>query len=174
MDSPPGLSAIAFGTFAIFAYIIGRVDTSDYLSMFYLPGAGELTVFCSAHGRRAASAFSGSTRTRRRSSWATPARSRSAARSAPWRFCSSRSSCSLIVGAVFVAETLSVILQRCVFKYRQAAPRAGVRPGAPRLPRAPLHHHFEMMGWTETQVVVRFWIIGILCAFVALSTLKLR
>jgi phospho-N-acetylmuramoyl-pentapeptide-transferase len=78
------------------------------------------------------------------------------------------------VGAVFVAEMLSVILQRYVFKYR--ARRYG-RPYAEKnrvFRRAPLHHHFEELGWKESQVVVRFWIIGILCAFFALSTLKLR
>jgi UDP-N-acetylmuramyl pentapeptide phosphotransferase/UDP-N-acetylglucosamine-1-phosphate transferase len=78
------------------------------------------------------------------------------------------------VGAAFVAEMMSVILQRGVFKYRLK--RYG-RPYAEKnrfFRRAPLHHHFEEMGWKESQVVVRFWIIGILCAFFALSTLKLR
>ena len=77
------------------------------------------------------------------------------------------------VGAVFVAEMLSVILQRFVFKYRSGV-RPGVRAEHRVFLRAPLHHHFEMKGWSEPQVVVRFWIIGILCAFLALSTLKLR
>ena len=65
-------------------------------------------------------------------------------------------------------------MQRVVFKYRKA--RYGVEYAkANRLFRkAPLHHHFEMKGWPESQVVVRFWILGILCAFVALTTLKLR
>lgn len=80
----------------------------------------------------------------------------------------------LFIGGVFVAETTSVILQRAVFKYRKA--RYGIEHAkANRLFRkAPLHHHFEMKGWTESKVVVRFWILGILCAFVALTTLKLR
>jgi phospho-N-acetylmuramoyl-pentapeptide-transferase len=78
------------------------------------------------------------------------------------------------VGAVFVAETISVILQRFVFKYRRA--RHGLEYAQKHrvFRRAPLHHHFEMLGWSEPQVVVRFWIIGILFAFLALSTLKLR
>ena len=80
----------------------------------------------------------------------------------------------LIVGAVFVAETVSVILQRTVFKYRKK--RFGLEYAQRHrvFKRAPLHHHFELSGWPETQVVVRFWIIGILCAILALSTLKLR
>jgi phospho-N-acetylmuramoyl-pentapeptide-transferase len=80
----------------------------------------------------------------------------------------------LIVGAVFVAETVSVILQRTVFKYRKK--RFGLEFAQKNrvFKRAPLHHHFELSGWPETQVVIRFWIIGILCAILALSTLKLR
>ena len=80
----------------------------------------------------------------------------------------------LIVGAVFVAETVSVILQRSVFKYRKK--RFGLEYAQQHrvFKRAPLHHHFELSGWPETQVVIRFWIIGILCAILALSTLKLR
>jgi phospho-N-acetylmuramoyl-pentapeptide-transferase len=78
------------------------------------------------------------------------------------------------VGAVFVAEMLSVILQRYTFKYRRR--RHGVEYAKAHrvFRRAPLHHHFEELGWSESQVVVRFWIIGILCAFFALSTIKLR
>jgi phospho-N-acetylmuramoyl-pentapeptide-transferase len=80
----------------------------------------------------------------------------------------------LFVGGVFVVETLSVIVQRTVFKYRRR--RYGLEYAQKNrvFRRAPLHHHFEMSGWPETQVVVRFWILGILCAFLALSTLKLR
>ena len=80
----------------------------------------------------------------------------------------------LIVGAVFVAETTSVILQRSVFKYRRR--RYGLEYAQQHrvFRRAPLHHHFELKGWHESQVVIRFWIIGILCAFLAFSTLKLR
>ena len=79
-----------------------------------------------------------------------------------------------LVGAVFVGEMLSVIAQRYVFKYRKK--RYGLEYAQTHrvFKRAPLHHHFEMIGWKESQVVVRFWIIGILCAFFALSTLKLR
>jgi phospho-N-acetylmuramoyl-pentapeptide-transferase len=80
----------------------------------------------------------------------------------------------LLIGGVFVAETASVILQRGVFKYRRR--RYGLEYAQKNrvFRRAPLHHHFELMGWPETQVVIRFWILGIFCAFIALSTLKLR
>ena len=78
------------------------------------------------------------------------------------------------VGALFVAEMMSVILQRYVFKYHKWRRGAEYAQTHRVFRRAPLHHHFEELGWKESQVVVRFWIIGILCAFVALSTLKLR
>ena len=80
----------------------------------------------------------------------------------------------LIVGGVFVIEMMSVIVQRFVFKYRKH--RYGLEYASSHrvLRRAPLHHHFEERGWSENQVVVRFWILGILCAFLALSTLKVQ
>jgi len=78
------------------------------------------------------------------------------------------------VGAVFVAEMLSVIVQRYVFKFRRSRHGLEYAKAHRVFRRAPLHHHFEERGWSEVQVVVRFWIIGILCAFFALSTLKLR
>jgi phospho-N-acetylmuramoyl-pentapeptide-transferase len=80
----------------------------------------------------------------------------------------------LLIGAVFVAEMFSVILQRYVFKYRKW--RYGLEYAQEHrvFKRAPLHHHFEVKGWDEAQVVVRFWILGVLSAFIALSTLKLR
>jgi phospho-N-acetylmuramoyl-pentapeptide-transferase len=80
----------------------------------------------------------------------------------------------LIIGAVFVAETMSVILQRMAFKVRRR--RYGLEYAQKNrlFLRAPLHHHFEMKGWPETQVVIRFWVLGILSAILALSTLKVR
>ena len=71
----------------------------------------------------------------------------------------------VVIGGIFVAEALSVMLQVTWFK----------RSGGKRLFRmAPLHHHFELLGWSETQVVVRFWIIGILLLLVGMSSLKLQ
>lgn len=168
-----GLCAIAFGTFAIFSYVIGRVDLSRYLTLFYLQDSGELTVFClgmvgaligflwfNAHP---AQIFMGDT----------GALALGGGLGAVAILLKSEFVLAF-VGAAFVAEMMSVILQRGVFKYRLK--RYG-RPYAEKnrfFRRAPLHHHFEEMGWKESQVVVRFWIIGILCAFFALSTLKLR
>jgi phospho-N-acetylmuramoyl-pentapeptide-transferase len=76
----------------------------------------------------------------------------------------------VIVGGVFVVEAASVILQRSYFKYTKKKYGEGRRI----FRMSPLHHHFELCGWKETQVVVRFWIVGIICAFIGLATLKLR
>jgi phospho-N-acetylmuramoyl-pentapeptide-transferase len=168
-----GLMAIAMATFAIFAYAMGRTDASSYLQLFYLRDAGELTVFCTAvfgasvgflwYNAHPAQVFMGDT----------GALALGGALGAVAILLKSEF-LVVFVGGVFVAETTSVLVQRLVFKYRRR--RYGL-PYAQQhrvFRRAPLHHHFELKGWPETQVVVRFWILGILCAFVALSTLKLR
>ncbi|MDB4907531.1 MAG: mraY [Gemmatimonadetes bacterium] len=168
-----GLSAIAFSTMAVFAYIIGRVDMSRYLGVFYLANAGELTVFCAAvlgacvgflwYNTHPAEVFMGDT-----GSLALGGALGAVSILLKSEFL------LVFVGAVFMAETISVLGQRIVFKYRRK--RYGVEYAQQHrlLLRAPLHHHYEMKGWAETQVVVRFWIVGILCAFLALSTLKVR
>jgi phospho-N-acetylmuramoyl-pentapeptide-transferase len=168
-----GLAAIALSTFALFAYVMGRFDASAYLQLFYLRDAGELTVYCMAlvgacigflwFNAHPAQVFMGDT----------GALALGGAIGAVALLLKSEF-LLLFVGGVFVAETVSVILQRLVFKVRRA--RRGLEYArANRLfRRAPLHHHFELAGWKEAQVVVRFWILGILCAFLALSTLKLR
>jgi phospho-N-acetylmuramoyl-pentapeptide-transferase len=76
----------------------------------------------------------------------------------------------VIVGGVFVMEALSVILQTSWFKY--TARRFG--EGRRIFRMAPIHHHFEKLGWAESKVVVRFWILGILFAMIGFSTLKIR
>ena len=168
-----GLSAIAFGTFAIFADIIGRVDYTKFLNLFYLQDSGELTVFCLAmvgaligflwFNTHPAQVFMGDT----------GALALGGGLGAVAILLKSEFVLAF-VGAVFVAEMLSVIFQRYVFKYRRW--RFGLEYAQTHriFRRAPLHHHFEELGWKESQVVVRFWILGILCAFFALSTLKLR
>ena len=168
-----GLVAIAVLTLGLFAYLIGRVDTSAYLQLFYLRGAGELTIFCAAvvgacigflwYNAHPAQVFMGDT----------GALALGGAVGAIAILLKSEF-LLLIVGFVFFAETVSVILQRGVFKYRRN--RFGLEYAQTHrvFKRAPLHHHFEMSGWPETQVVVRFWIVGVLCAILALSTLKLR
>ncbi len=168
-----GLTAIAILTFALFAYVIGRYDASQYLQLFYLRGAGELTVFCAAimgacigflwYNTHPAQVFMGDT-----GSLALGGALGAVAILLKSEFL------LVLVGGVFVAEMMSVIIQRVVFKYRKK--RHGVEYAKANrvFRRAPLHHHFEMGGWDEAQVVVRFWILGILCAFLALSTIKLR
>jgi len=168
-----GLSAIAFATLAVFAYVIGRVDTSRYLGIFYLAGAGELTVFCAAmvgaligflwYNAHPAQVFMGDT-----GSLALGGGLGAVAILLKSEFL------LVFVGFVFMAETLSVMIQRSVFRYRRR--RYGLEYAQKNrvFLRAPIHHHFELKGWHETQVVVRFWIIAILTALLALSTLKLR
>jgi phospho-N-acetylmuramoyl-pentapeptide-transferase len=160
-------------TFAFYAYVVGRTDASQYLYVYFLYGAGELTVFCTAvlgacigflwYNTHPAEVFMGDT-----GSLALGGALASVAILLKSEFL------LLLVGAVFVAEMVSVILQRFVFKYRKR--RYGIEYARAHrvFRRAPLHHHFEMKGWDEAQVVVRFWIVGVLFAFIALSTLKFR
>ena len=166
-------TAIAFGVLAIFAYIIGRVDVSHYLGIFYLRNAGELTIYCSAmfgaligflwYNTFPAQVFMGDT-----GSLALGGAMGAVAILLKSEFL------LVFLAAVFLAETVSVLLQRFVFKYRRR--RYGIDYAREHrvFLRAPLHHHFEVKGWSEQQVVVRFWIIGIIGAFLALSTLKVR
>ncbi|MEO6778393.1 MAG: phospho-N-acetylmuramoyl-pentapeptide-transferase [Gemmatimonadaceae bacterium] len=168
-----GLVAIAAITFAGFAYVIGRVDLSRFLGLFYMHNAGELTIFCASvmgacigflwFNTYPAEIFMGDT-----GSLALGGALGAIAVLLKSEFL------LVFVGGLFVAEMVSVILQRYVFKYRRW--RFGLEYARQHrvFLRAPLHHHFEMKGWPESQVVVRFWIIGILCAFLAFSTLKLR
>ena len=168
-----GLAAIAAATFAVFAYVMGRVDTSTYLNIFYLRNAGELTVFCAAifgacvgflwYNSHPAEVFMGDT-----GSLALGGALGAVAILLKSEFL------LLIVGGVFVLETASVILQRTVFKYRKRRHGDEFARANRVFRRAPLHHHFELKGWHEVQVVTRFWILGILFAFLALTTLKLR
>ena len=168
-----GLTAIAVLTLALFAYVIGRVDASAYLQVFYLRGAGELTVFCAAimgacigflwYNAHPAQVFMGDT-----GSLALGGALGAIAILLKSEFV------LLLVGGVFVAEMLSVIVQRVAFKLLKRMKGLEYAQSHRVFRLAPLHHHFEKGGWDESQVVVRFWILGILCAFLALSTLKLR
>ena len=168
-----GLSAIAVLTLALFAYVIGRIDASAYLQVFYLRGAGELTVFCAAimgacigflwYNTHPAQVFMGDT-----GSLALGGALGVIAILLKSEFV------LLLVGGVFVSEMMSVIIQRFVFKFNRRRKGLEYAQSHRVFRLAPLHHHFEKGGWDESQVVVRFWILGILCAFLALSTLKLR
>ena len=168
-----GLIGISAATLAVFSYIMGRIDTSAYLQIYYLRGAGELAIFCTTivgacigflwFNAHPAQVFMGDT-----GSLAMGGALGAIAVLLKSEFL------ILIIGAVFAVETASVIGQRVVFKLRRRKHGLEYAQKHRLLLRAPIHHHFEMKGWPETQVVVRFWILGILCAILALSTLKLR
>ena len=168
-----GLIAISIATFAIFAYAMGRVDASAYLQLFYLRGAGELTVFCSAVFGAAIGFLWFNCHPAQVIMGDTGALALGGALGAVAILLKSEF-LVVFIGGVFMVETLSVLVQRGVFKYRKRRRGLAYAQAHRVFLRAPLHHHFELKGWPEAQVVVRFWILGILCAFVALTTLKLR
>ena len=152
------------GGLAVFAMVTGRVDYSKYLLFPYIPGAAELTVFCGAligaglgflwFNAYPAEVFMGDV----------GALSLGAALGTV-AVIVRQEIVLFIMGGVFVAETVSVMLQVLYFKWS----------GGKRIFRmAPLHHHFELSGWKESQVVVRFWIITMMLVLFGLTTLKLR
>jgi phospho-N-acetylmuramoyl-pentapeptide-transferase len=168
-----GLAAIAAGSFAIFAYLFGRFDASRYLGVYYLAGAGELTIFCLAlagaalgflwYNAHPAQVFMGDT-----GALAIGGALGTVAILLKAEFL------LLLIGGVFAAEALSVLIQTSTYKWFKRT-RGREYADAHRVFRmAPLHHHFEKLGWAETTVVTRFYILGLLCALVALSTLKVR
>lgn len=164
-----GLIAIAMLAFAGMSYVTGNVLYSDYLNIVYLPGTGELTVYCLAivgaamgflwYNTHPAEVFMGDT-----GSLALGATLGAAS------VLIKKEILLVLIGGVFVAETLSVIIQTGYFKYTRKKYGQGRRV----FKMAPLHHHFELKGWQETKVVVRFWIIGILLALLSLATFKIR
>jgi len=171
-----GLDGLAIGctlivsiVFLVLTYLAGNFRTASYLQMPYVAGAGELTVICAAmigaglgflwFNCHPAQVFMGDTG--------------SLALGGALGIIAvliHQPLMLVIAGGVFVAEALSVIIQTSYFKYTKRKYGAGRRVFL----MAPLHHHFEKKGWHETQVVIRFYILCILCAVVALSTLKLR
>jgi phospho-N-acetylmuramoyl-pentapeptide-transferase len=154
---------IASGTFAIIAYLVGRADFTEYLGIPHVPGAGELVVFCAAimggglafllFNAPPAAVFMGDT-----GSLALGGALGAIAVAAHHEVVLA------IVGGLFVLEAVSVIIQVFWFK----------RTGKRVFRMAPIHHHFEQLGWSESKVVIRFWIIAIVLALIGLSTLKLR
>ncbi len=168
-----GLSAIAAAAFAFFAYVLGRTDTTGYLNLFYLPGAGELTIFCTAltgaclgflwFNSHPAQVFMGDT-----GSLALGGAFGTVAILLKAEFL------LFLIGGVFVAEAISVILQTSVYKWFKRTRGKEFADAHKVFRMAPLHHHFEKLGWHESTVVTRFYILGIFCAMVALATLKLR
>ncbi|MFQ6615050.1 MAG: phospho-N-acetylmuramoyl-pentapeptide-transferase, partial [Fidelibacterota bacterium] len=164
-----GLLTITFGVFGVIAYITGRVDFSDYLNIIYLPGAGELTVFASAmagaclgflwYNAPPAQIFMGDV-----GSLSAGAALGSLA------ILLKKELLLIIIGGVFVWETISVILQIGYFRFTKSKTGTGRRI----FKMAPIHHHFELQGWSESKVVIRFWILGILLAILSISTFKIR
>ncbi len=158
-----GIISVVFVAFTAIAYVTGHSIFSEYLRIFHLPGAGELTIYCAAvvgaslgflwFNTHPAEIFMGDT-----GSLALGGALGGVAILLKKEFL------LLILGGVLVIEVLSVILQVWSFKKR----------GKRIFRMAPLHHHFELLGWHESKVVVRFWILAILLAMVGLSTLKLR
>jgi len=168
-----GLTAVAAAAFAAFAYLFGRVDFTSYLNLFHLPGAGELAIFCAGlmgaalgflwFNAHPAEVFMGDT-----GSLAIGGAFGTVAILLKAEFL------LLLIGGVFVAEAVSVMLQTSVYKWNKRT-RGREFADAHKVSRmAPLHHHFAKLGWAETTVVTRFYILGILCALVALATLKVR
>jgi phospho-N-acetylmuramoyl-pentapeptide-transferase len=168
-----GLAGISAAAFATFAYLFGRVDVTGYLNLFYLPGAGELTIFCAAlmgatigflwFNAHPAQVFMGDT-----GSLAIGGALGTVAILLKAEFL------LLLIGGVFAAEAVSVILQTGVYKWYKRTRGREYADGHRVFRMAPLHHHFEKLGWAETTVVTRFYILGLLCALVALFTLKVR
>ena len=168
-----GLTVIAAGAFAIFCYLFGRVDAARYLGVLHLPGAGELTIFCGAlmgaslgflwFNAHPAQVFMGDT-----GALAIGGALGTVAILLKTEFL------LLIAGAVFAAETVSVMIQTTTYKYRKKKYGKEYADSHKVFRMAPLHHHFEKLGWAEPQVVMRFYILGVLSAMIALATLKVR
>jgi phospho-N-acetylmuramoyl-pentapeptide-transferase len=165
-----GLDGLAIGpvltvcaTFILFAYLVGNVKFAQYLQVFYVRGAGELTILCGAmlgagigflwYNAYPAELFMGDT-----GSLSLGASLGTMAIIIKQEFL------LVIVGGIFVMETASVIIQVLSFKCR----------GKRVFKMAPIHHHFELKGWNEEKIVVRFWIISVILGLIAISTLKLR
>ena len=168
-----GLAGISAAAFAGFAYLFGRTDVTTYLNLFYLPGAGELAIFCAAlmgatvgflwFNAHPAQVFMGDT-----GSLAIGGALGTVAILLKAEFL------LLLIGGVFAAEAISVLIQTGTYKWYKRTRGKEYADGHRVFRMAPLHHHFEKLGWAETTVVTRFYILGLLCALVALSTLKVR
>ena len=154
---------IAAGALGVIAYAVGRADFTEYLDVHYVPGTGEILVFCAAligggmgflwYNAPPAAVFMGDT-----GSLALGGALGAIAVATKHEIVLG------IVGGLFVVEALSVIIQVLYFK----------RTGKRVFLMAPIHHHFEKKGWAEPQIVIRFWIIALILAMIGLATLKVR
>lgn len=165
-----GLDGLAIGpvmiagvTFALFSYVSGHRVIAEYLQVPYVAGAGEVAVFCGALAAAGLGFLWFNTYPAQMFMGDVGSLSLGAALGVV-ALISKQEIMLVIVGGVFVAEAASVIFQVASYKLRRK-----------RIFRmAPLHHHFELLGWPEPLIIVRFWIVSIICALAALSTLKLR
>ena len=155
---------VAFASYLVFAYLSGHVEIASYLQIPYVSGSGEISVICGAvvgaglgflwYNAYPAEIFMGDV-----GSLSLGAVLGTVA------IITKQELVLILVGGLFVFETLSVIFQVAYFKFT----------GGQRIFRmAPIHHHFELKGWPEPKIIVRFWIIAIILALLSFSTLKLR
>jgi len=166
-----GLDGLAIGpviiaatTYMIFAYVAGHFKIANYLQINYVPGSGELAIFCGAivgsgmgflwFNTYPAQIFMGDVGSLSLGSFLGTV-----------AVITKQEILLVLVGGLFVIEALSVIFQVSFFK---------MTSGKRIFRMAPLHHHFELKGWPEPKVIVRFWIIAIALAMLAMSTLKMR
>ena len=164
-----GTSAIIGLTLAILAYLSGNVIFSDYLNIMYIPGSGELVIFCTAfvgacigflwYNSHPAQVFMGDTGSLAIGGII-----------AVMAFVIRKELLIPLMCGIFVIENLSVILQVSYFKYTKKKYGEGRRI----FKMSPLHHHYQKLGLHETKIVTRFWIVGVLLAIFTLATLKLR
>jgi phospho-N-acetylmuramoyl-pentapeptide-transferase len=171
-----GLDGLAIGctitvalVYGIMAYAAGNIKIAEYLLISYVPGTGELAVICGAlvgagmaflwYNSYPAELFMGDT-----GSLALGGLIGLIA------FMVQQPLTLVIVGGVFVVEAISVMIQVGFFKYTRRRYGEGRR----FFRMAPIHHHFQKAGWPETKVVLRFWVISLMCALVGLGTLKIR
>jgi phospho-N-acetylmuramoyl-pentapeptide-transferase len=151
------------GVIGLFSYVVGNSVIADYLEIKYVPGAGTLSIFCASmvgaglgflwFNTYPASVFMGDT-----GSLALGAALGTIA------VVIRQELVLAVAGGIFVVETVSVIVQVVSFKLR----------GRRVFQMAPIHHHYELKGWPEPQIIVRFWIVSVILALISLSLLKLR
>ncbi|RFB04349.1 phospho-N-acetylmuramoyl-pentapeptide-transferase [Parvularcula marina] len=154
---------IAAASFMLIAYLVGRIDYTDYLGLTYVPGVGELAIICGAivgaglgflwFNAPPAMIFMGDT----------GSLSLGGALGAI-AVATKHEVVLAIIGGLFVFEALSVMIQIASFKLT----------GKRVFRMAPIHHHYEQLGWRESTIVIRFWIIAVILALIGLSTLKIR
>ncbi|WP_206999396.1 phospho-N-acetylmuramoyl-pentapeptide-transferase [Trinickia mobilis] len=157
------------GSLGVFAYVMGSSIYSKYLLFPHIAGAGELLIFCSAMGGAGLAFLWYNTHPAQVFMGDVGALALGGALGTI-AVIVRQEIVLFIMGGIFVVETLSVMLQVTWFKYTKRRYGEGRRI----FKMAPLHHHFELSGWKETQVVVRFWIITLMLCLFGLSTLKLR